>query len=207
VSATPARQSKLRKTLKNNYVQTAILIMIVIGGVLSFWFGMRAVLRSESPFMVVVTGSMEPTLPVGSLIVVQGYFDPSAIYAAPYPSGDIVVFRHWSLSDPLVHRVVGNTTKDGKTYWVTLGDANHGIFDRHYNLETHEELPGLPWEYVIGRVIAHVPYIGHVALFMQTPSGRIIIIVLIVALIIVEFVPFSKKKDEEHIPEQEQSEA
>ena len=77
VSAIPARQSKLRKALKNNYVKTAILIIIVIGGVLSFWFGIRVVLRTEYPFMAVASGSMVPTLHIGDLIVVQGYADPS----------------------------------------------------------------------------------------------------------------------------------
>ena len=91
-----AKQSKLRETLKSNYVRTVILIIIAIGAMLSFWFGIRAVLRTEYPFMAVASGSMEPTLPVGTLIVVQGYVDPSTIYAAPYPQGDIIVFWHWS---------------------------------------------------------------------------------------------------------------
>lgn len=212
----PAKQSKLREILKNDYVKTAILIVIIIGSVLSFQFGIKIVLRTEYPFMAVVTGSMVPTLNVGDLVVVQGYADPSTIYAKPYPDGDIVIFWHWSSAEgviDLVHRAVGEFTYDGKRYLITQGDANPGP-DTHYNLTTHARIPsnpslpsGLPEEYVVGKVIAHAPFLGQVATFMQTPSVRIIIIVLIVALLIVEFIPFSKKKDKEQVPAQEQVEA
>jgi len=211
VATASVKKSKLREMLRKDYVKTAILIIIVIGSLLSFWFGTKVVFRTDIfPFMTVVSGSMEPTLPVGSLIVVQGYVDPSTIYAAPYPNGDIIVFWHWDSRlglEPLVHRAVGNVTVNGKSYLVTLGDANHGVIDAHYNTTTHERLDGLPREYVIGKVVASAPYIGQVILFMQTPSGKIIIVVLFVAILIVEFVPFPKKKEEKQVPEQEQVKA
>jgi len=209
VATIPAKQSKLREALKNNYVKTAILIAIVIGGVLSFWFGIKAVLRTEYPFMAVASPSMVPTLKVGDLIVVQGYADPSTIYAAPKPNGDIVVFWHWDSVRGLehwVHRAVGEFKVHGKTYLRTQGDANSGP-DSHWNITTGASLEGLPTEYVIGKVVANAPVIGQVALFLQTPSGRIIIVALVVALLIVEFIPFSKWKKKEQTSEQEQVEA
>jgi len=213
VTTTSVKQSRLRKALKNDYVKTAILIIIVIGSVISFWFGIRAFLGTEYPFMAVATPSMVPTLEVGDLIVVQGYANLSTIHVAPETAsnpGDIIVFWHWDPARGLehwVHRAIGNVTGgDGKRYLKTQGDANLGP-DYHYNITSHVSLPGLPLdeEYVIGKVVAEVPYVGQVALFMQTPSGRIIIIVLVVALLIVEFIPFSKKK--EQVPEQVQTEA
>ena len=210
----PAKQSKLREALKNNYVKTAILIAIVIGGVLSFWFGIKAVLRTEYPFMAVASPSMDDpimhTLRVGDLIFVQGYVDLAAIYAAPKPNGDIVVFWHWDSYRGLehwVHRAIDKVTVGGKTYLITQGDANYGS-DNHLSItEPHTVLPGLPEEYVVGKVVANVPVIGQVALFLQTPSGRIIIVALVVALLIVEFIPFSKWRKKEQAPEQEQVEA
>jgi len=212
VATTPTKKTKLREALKNNYIKTAILIVIVIGSVVSFWFGIRAVLRTEYPFMAVASPSMVPTLNVGDLIVVQGYADLSAVYAASKEdSGDIVVFWHYSSGRGLehwVHRAVGKFTANGKTYIRTQGDANP-TSDPHYNITTGASLPGLPIEYVIGRVVANAPVLGQVALFMQTPSGRIIIIALVVALLIVEFIPFSKKKGKEPVQvlEQEQVKA
>jgi signal peptidase len=210
VATTTVKQSKLKEALKNNYVKTAILIVIVLGSVVSLWFGIKAVLRTEYPFMAVATGSMEPTLPVGTLIVVQGYADPSTIYAAPKPNGDIVVFWHWDSYRGLehwVHRAIDKVTVGGKTYLITQGDANFGS-DGHRNItEPHAVLPGLPEEYVVGKVVTNVPVIGQVALFLQTPSGRIIIVALVVALLIVEFIPFSKWKKKEQVPEREQVKA
>jgi signal peptidase I len=217
---TTSFKSKLKKALKNNYIKNAVLIMIIIGGMLSFWFGLRTVLRTEYPFFSVVSGSMLPTIKVGDLIVVQGYADPSTVYAAPpkwddpvkktrvLEGGDIVVFWHMSPGQGLehwVHRAVGNVTDaHGKRYLITLGDANYGNTDTHYNATTGAVLPGLPEEYIVGKVVVDVPYIGQAALFFQTPSGRVIIIVLIVAMIVVEFIPFSRKKDKEQVPKQEE---
>jgi len=211
VTTTSVKQSKLRAALKSTYVKTAILILIVLGGVLSFWFGIKAILGTEYPFMAVATPSMVPTLPVGTLIVVQGYADPSTIYVAPKPNGDIVVFWH---KDPQreperwVHRAIGNVTVDGKRYLITQGDANSSP-DWHYNITSGALFPNhrLPVEYVIGKVVANVPVLGQVALFMQTPSGRVVVIALVVVLLIVEFIPFPKKKGKEQAPEQEQIKA
>ena len=212
MTAIPVKKSKLREALKNSYVKTAILIIILIGSMLSFWFGIRAVFRAEDPFMAVASGSMEPTLKVGALIVIQGYADPSTIYAAPKdasPPGDIVVFWHWDSFYGLqrwVHRAVGKISPNGKTYFVTRGDANSGA-DSHYNITTHTSLPGLPEEYVVGKVVANVPVIGQVFLFMQTGEGRVIIIMLLVVILIIEFIPFPRKKDEEQVLEQGQVKA
>lgn len=206
----PAEQSKLREALKKDYVKTAILIVIIIGSVLSFGFGTKAVLRTENPFMAVASPSMVPTLNVGDLIVVQGYADPSTIYAAPsikvngttIHRGDIVVFWHYEPSRGLehwVHRAVGEKIVNEKRYLITLGDANHNLTDSHRNITTYAALPGLPAEYIIGKVVANVPFLGQVALSLQTPEGRIIIIVLVVALIIVEFIPFPKRKEQEQV--------
>jgi len=206
VATNPPKQSKLKKITKYNYIESIILIIIAIGGMLSFWFGIRAILRTEDPFSVVVTESMVPTLNVGDFIVVQGYANLSTIYAAPKPHGDIIVFWH-RIIGRLVHRAIGETIDHGKRYLITRGDANSGS-DSHYNLTgLGEPLPGLPEEYVIGKVIASAPVIGYILLSMQTLEGRIIIIALIVVLIVVEFVPFSEKKDKEQVQDQEQVEA
>lgn len=217
MAITPAKQSKLRRALKNEYVKDAILIMILIGGLLSFWFGIRAVFRTEYPFMAVASGSMEPTLPVGTLIVVQGYANSSTIYAVPpkwdenhtrvLEGGDIVVFWHWSSGRGLehwVHRAVGDFTQYGKRYLRTQGDnekTNPGS-DTHRNITApYDVLPGLPEEYVIGKVVANAPVIGQIALFVH--DNPVIIVVLIVVVLIVEFIPFSRKKDQEQEPVQE----
>lgn len=114
----------------------------------------------------VLSYSMYPTLQIGDLIIVQECTDPSTIYAAPPPQGDIVAFWHlnpWGGPSIWIHRAVGKVTADGKTYLITQGDANYGI-DTHYNMTSGypvpEVLPGLPIEYVIGKAVERIPYVG-----------------------------------------------
>jgi len=201
VSIPVEKKSKLQNALKNEYIKTAIFIAILIGGMFSIWFGVKAVLRNDNPFMTVVSGSMIPVLNIGDLLVVQGYANKSTIFIAPKtasPPGDILVFWHKYPHQEtilLVHRAHGHLTVDGKRYIITLGDANGGATDSHYNLTTDASLPGLPEEYVVGKVVANIPYLGSFLMELQTPVGRIIIIGLFIILLVIEFVPFSKIKN------------
>ena len=70
--------------------------------------------------LTVLTGSMDPTLPAGTVIVVR----PAA--AEDVRVGDVITF-HPRPEDPAVvtHRVVGVTSgSDGRIAFVTKGDAN-----------------------------------------------------------------------------------
>jgi len=60
---------KLKEILKNDYVKTIIFLAIMILSVMGFWFGLKAVLKTEYPLLAVASGSMVPTLNVGDLIV------------------------------------------------------------------------------------------------------------------------------------------
>jgi signal peptidase I len=104
------------------------------------------------PSFVVASGSMTPTLPVGSVVVTQ------PVDAGEVQVGDIVVFHDPTGRDRrIVHRVV-DTTADG---YLTRGDAN---------------AVGDPWvitdAHVIGEVRAVTPAaVGRAVLAMQTPFG------------------------------------
>jgi signal peptidase len=65
----------------------------------------------------VQTGSMVPTLPIGSIVVVRAPDDPAAI-----PEGTIATFRR---SDGMIvtHRIIGvSTAEDGTVQYETKGD-------------------------------------------------------------------------------------
>jgi hypothetical protein len=49
---------------------------------------------------------------------------------------------------------------------------------------------------LVGKVVFQIPWVGHIALFMQNSSGIFIIVVLIIIILIVEFaIPtFTSKK-------------
>ena len=101
--------------------------------------------------LTVLTGSMEPTLSPGDVVVVRGVKDP----AAQVQIGDVVAFQPVS-NDPtlITHRVVAKTFTSTGTQFVTRGDANGADDD-----------PIEPAQ-VKGVMVYHVPWIGHVMLWL-----------------------------------------
>ncbi|MCW3994372.1 MAG: signal peptidase I [Candidatus Bathyarchaeota archaeon] len=190
------------KIWENEYVKTAIMVLLIIGVVFGFWYGSQLVLNTQYPALAVASGSMckpyrmncdgwshpfSQTLHIGDLIIVQGVA-PEEIEGAPYPDGDIIVFHQPSAGGELiVHRAIDEVERDGIWYFQTKGDGNlspdHG--------EVSEDQ-------VVGKVILRIPWVGHIALFLHNSSGIFIIIILIVILVIVEFVipMFSSEKAE-----------
>lgn len=196
---------KFKKTWENEYVQTGIMIVVIIAIVFGFWYGTQLVLHTEYPALAVASGSMctlpgsycdgwshpfEPTLHVGDLIIVQG-IAPEEIKAAPYPEGDIIVFHQSHAGGELiVHRAIDKIEMGEKWYFQTKGDGNTGA---------DSPTPNIPEDQVVGKVILRIPWIGHIALFMRNSSGIVIIVILIVILVIVEFImpSFSSEKAED----------
>ena len=103
----------------------------------------------------VLSGSMEPNYPVGSLIFVKTV-DPESI-----EEGDVITFR---LSETLTatHRVIGiERDEDGALNFQTKGDANAAADAR----PVHEKN-------VIGEPVAAIPHLGYFASAVQNPPIR-----------------------------------
>lgn len=110
----------------------------------------------------VLSGSMEPSIPVGSMI-----FDRE-VNAANLASGEVVTFHPPGQRDKLVsHRIVRvEETKLGR-FLVTRGDAN-GVAD---DWRIPAEGRGLRYEF-------HVPYLGYIVGGLLTPMGRLVALTL-----------------------------
>jgi len=172
----------LKEVLANEYVQTAITIILTIVLVFVFWFGLQLALNTRNPVSAVVSTSMLPTLNVGDLIVIQGV-DPSELNAQ-YITGDIVVFEHPTRGEPIVHRAVKlEERSDG--YWITT----HGDNNRPSEEQFHES-------FLIGKVIAKIPYIGNITLFLQT-LGDIYFYIVMIIIVITIILSFSLGSDSE----------
>ncbi len=185
--------------LKNSYVKTVILAVIIIGGVMGFWIGLKAGLRTEYPLLTVASGSMVPTLNVGDLIAVQGVENASALYVAPKPNGEIIVFRSPRMEGELiVHRAIyGELNPDDQLwYFRTQGDANFGP-DNWFGSETWNGM--ISQNRIVGRVVGKVPWVGYIPLYIRTREGIILIVILIVLILMAEYLPVLLKKQ----PEQE----
>ena len=163
-----------------------MFLVLMIVSVFAFWYGLKAVLRTEYPLLAVASGSMTPTLNVGDLIVVQGGLE------APYneinvgrTNGTIIVFEGDPLGKPgelIVHRAVDKKNNNGVWFFTTQGDNNPSP-DNPF-----------PEEHLIGKVVRYIPLIGHIPLFVREPFGMVIIILLMLILILAEFLPIWKKK-------------
>lgn len=109
----------------------------------------------------VLTASMSPTYPVGSLLVV-GAIDPSEVR-----EGMAVTFDDPASPGRLVtHRVVRVREADG-LFFDTKGDAN----------ASPDPFP-VPARSIRGRVLWHVPVLGYAVDFLQWPRGFILLVVI-----------------------------
>jgi signal peptidase I len=212
--------TKPQRIWKNPTFQTALTIIIIITVVFGFWFGLQAVLNTKiAPALAVVSGSMcipydgpcdgwshpfDRTLHIGDLIVIQGV--NTSTLNTNYPNSDIIVFQ--KPNDPttlIVHRIVSTIAVDGKLYFYTKGDGNNApdvwpnpvqntdywYPDPSNPTSTHDG--AVSQDYVYGKVIMRVPWIGQIAIIMQKAGGDrsiliSIIVFVIILLIILEFV-------------------
>ena len=79
--------------------------------------------ESESPVVVVLSGSMEPAFHRGDILFLHMGF-------TPFRSGDIVVFKVADREIPIVHRIIKvHEKEDGTVDLLTKGD-NNAVDDR-----------------------------------------------------------------------------
>jgi signal peptidase I len=110
--------------------------------------------------LTVVSGSMEPTLGVGSLVL-----DERITPLEAHP-GDIVSFPDASRGGALVtHRVRSVQVRGARAYFVTKVDANNAT--ESWSVATQGD---------IGRVAHHVPKAGYVRAFFAGTNVRFIIL-------------------------------
>jgi len=105
----------------------------------------------------VVSGSMEPEIPVGSVVYVK-QADPSMIQV-----GDVIAYQ--SESDVVIHRVTANRSSMGEM--VTKGDANNV-----------EDFSPVPYVDVLGRVEVHLPFLGAFMSIYASVAGKVYLLLI-----------------------------
>ena len=178
---------KLPEVLKRDYVQTVIMILAVILTVLILWYGLRFAFRTEYPILAVASGSMEPVLYAGDLILVEGVPNVADIHVAPEdadPPGDILVYQ--GVEDLIVHRAIDKKNgTDGSIVFIIHGDANPP--------GAREQVDEAS---IVGRYTGFkVPWLGNIALFFSPFEVKVAFIALwIILLIIIELAPLVIKR-------------
>jgi len=144
-------------------IKIAIIICIAVIIAVFLLFYRPVSLAGDTLYEPVYTGSMEPAIPVGSVVVIK-LANPENLKI-----GDIICFQ---LSQPtsITHRII-NITSQG---FITKGDANEDPDQWTVKKEN-----------VIGKAIFTIPYIGYIGYFVRTPIGFILLIVIPATLIII----------------------
>lgn len=137
--------------------QTLNLGMVVFSA-LMMWKGLMLVSGSESPVVVVLSGSMEPGFHRGDILFLS-------LTEAPFTPGDVTVFQIEGRDIPIVHRAhnVHENTTTGHLSIVTKGDNNH-VDDRGLYK------PGqlfLKKSNIMGRAYAFIPFVGMITIWLN----------------------------------------
>lgn len=118
--------------------------------------------------LTVISGSMEPTIKIGSVVVVKPLSD--------YKIGDVITFgQNTKTTKPTTHRIYDIKIVGGEPVYITKGDAN--------NAPDSKEIGGKD---IIGRVLFSVPFAGYAVDFAKKPIGFALIIIVPAALIIID---------------------
>jgi signal peptidase len=179
----------LPEILKRDYVQSILMIAVVILAVFLFWYGLRFAYNIENPLLAVASGSMEPVLYEGDLILVEGIQNFSDIHAAPKEDeipGDIVVYQR--RDKMIVHRVIDMEYVNGEWVFTFLGDANGDTRD-----------PTVNEDQIIGRYTGFkIPLLGHIALAFSDFTVKVAFVAVWIALLVViEVVPLFQNRGKE----------
>jgi signal peptidase len=138
-----------------------LVVILSIGVLVAPQFGWR--------FDAVLSGSMEPAINVGGIVVIRPVA-PSTIR-----DGDIITFVSSGGANTVVtHRVVQVADDKGSPVFYTKGDANEASDSSLVQAKD-----------VVGKVWLSVPYAGYVVDFIQKPVGFGLIVGLPALLIII----------------------
>ncbi|MDQ3098371.1 MAG: signal peptidase I [bacterium] len=148
----------MKQHLQKTYTMVSITILLFASTIASL-----TVINKISPqfpirLLSVISGSMEPVIPIGSAVLV--------IKQSKYNDNDIITYKLGKIL--VTHRIVF-----AKKYFLTKGDANNTI-----DPETVSN------EQIAGRVVLHIPYLGYIQEGAKNTKGLILFVLLPSVLII-----------------------
>ena len=164
--------------MKNSWIRRIILVVVgLILGLNVYMLNASRLMGNKMPMpfgygmAVILSGSMEPSMSVGDLIIVHESND--------YVIGDAVVFQEGGML--ITHRVVDIREDE----YITKGDANNA-----------EDKPILVSN-IVGEVILCVPGLGNLVNVIKSPVVSVVIIVIAMLLVEKSNEKDRKKDDDE----------
>jgi signal peptidase len=137
------------------------------------WKGMGLITNTESPIVVVLSGSMEPAFYRGDLLFLTNPVSER------YHTGDITVYKIPGADIPIVHRVLEThdvtpkKKKNNKSTSAQASPVTHQLLltkgDNNYvdDIELYQGLEWLERKHIVGKVRGFLPYVGYVTIAMN----------------------------------------
>ena len=108
---------ELKRMNKRQLFYQVLNFGMIVSSALMIWKGLMVVTGSESPIVVVLSGSMEPAFYRGDLLFLTNDNEKSI------RAGEIIVFKIEGRDIPIVHRVIKvHEKEDGYVKFLTKGD-------------------------------------------------------------------------------------
>ncbi|MBU1967312.1 signal peptidase I [Patescibacteria group bacterium] len=136
----------------------AILLLIPLIPVVDQWYQLA----------IVKSGSMEPSLPVGSIAIYKAQ--------ATYSPGEVIAYQVGDGGDSklVIHRIVAKQTKDNQITYLTQGDATA-------YLSAQSVFAGQ----VKGKLMGSIPQVGYALSWFRSREGIGVMIFMLLALLII----------------------
>lgn len=156
--------TKIGSWLSSTLVGIVVLLAIALVGVR---------LIGLTPF-VVLSGSMEPTYPVGSLIYVKS-----------------VDYRQLHVGDPITYMLSQDTVVTHRIVEVLVDEEDPNTIRYFTKGDANEVADGSSVHYrnIIGKPVFSIPYLGYVSNYIQNPPGMYVAIAAGALLILLVFLP------------------
>lgn len=144
------------------------IILVIIAGTIAL---SALNLPNGIRLYTVQTGSMAPTIPAGSLVIIKPFNN--------YKKGDIITYpseKYRTAKNPretVTHRIFAVRETKKAILYITKGDFNPS-----------PDFAPIPRNLVLGKVIASVPVLGFPLSFAKTSYGFILLIVIPATIII-----------------------
>jgi signal peptidase len=147
-----------------------LVAAIILGG----WFALTVSLGTPTPFFVVSSGSMIPTLKVGDVIAIKNGGSIESLKI-----GDIIVYKYPISTDRIIVHRVNDVVRDAEGIGIkTKGDNN----------PSQDSWTVRPQHY-LGTVIFNMPYIGYAAIWLSPPLNYGLMVIIVFVILALELRP------------------
>lgn len=155
----------------------ALAVLLALLAVIAY----AALPRFDYKAKVISGGSMEPAVPLGSLIISR----PAG--AEVLRVGDVISFRYPGSRASVTHRIISIREENEERLFTVKGDANDAPDPREVRLQEGAD-----------RMVLVVPYAGYLVAFASSPSGLLLfVLVPAAALILLQIWGMGRSKGSE----------